>query len=664
MMMTVMTAMTTAAAKMATSQAGGGGRRRNIAASTIAFVCVVVLTLFSLSQSSVSGFVVPQHQHPASATTTKTTTSIYFVDPTHCRFSPFSQSSSSSSSSSSISLFRRLKRKWKERKERKRKQQQTKEDKNGEGGDLVDVGDTVVAEHTIDENNDDDDDDDNRLVITNTQPFEYEDIVTSDDGSGNFLGGRNKATIEDADLVIVGGGISGLTAAITAVEKLKSSSSSSQQQQPRVVLLEASPTFGGRVASIKTDDGYVLDEGFAVFIEEYPEVKRLLDYDALELKPFLPGALVKLQGRTELGRVADPLRQPADLIPSVLSPVGSLIDKVKVLPLVYNVLSKSVDELFEEREVPTSDALKNRWGFSESFIDSFLRPFLEGIYLAPLNEQSSRMFSFVFKMFSEGSATLPKGGMQAVTDQLVERAKSLGIELINDCPVSQLSMIEGKNDGDEASYVANCGRHSKSRRFQSPSVIVATDGAIAQKLLSNIPGFESLETLPKQPQLAVGCLYYALKGDAPVKEPILVLNGIGPESGTEDFPVNNICFPSVVNTGYAPEGYNLCSVTVLSKAMEIYKDRPEELDAAVRHQLGTWFPDIKKDIRDEWELKKIFYVRSPLYMITVNLLPLFFLFSFRLGDSSMTVLPGLLNFPFHCFVLLHLFRYQRHNQVS
>mmetsp|Transcript_25573 Transcript_25573/g.60459 ORF Transcript_25573/g.60459 Transcript_25573/m.60459 type:complete len:666 (-) Transcript_25573:99-2096(-) len=580
--------------KMAISQRG---RRRKIATNTLVLGCVVVLALFSQS-SSVSGFVVPkeqhQHQRPTSASTT---TSIYFVDPTNFR-SSFAQASSSSSS---LSLFRRLRRKWKERRERK-KQQQKQEEENIEGGDAVDVHDTVAEEVPATGAYNNDNEEDGRLVVTNTQPFEYEDIVKSDDGSGNIFGNRNQGPIEDADLVIVGGGISGLAAAITTVEKLQSSSSSTAK--PRVILLEASPTFGGRVASIQTDDGYVLDEGFAVFIEEYPEVKRLLDYDALDLKPFLPGALVKLRGRTALGRVADPLRQPADLVPSVLSPVGSLFDKIKVLPLVFNVLSKSVEELFEEKEVPTSDALENRWGFSESFISSFLQPFLEGIYLAPLNEQSSRMFSFVFKMFSEGSATLPKGGMQTVTDQLVERAKSLGIELISDCPVSQLSM----NDGDESSYVVNCGRQGKHRRFKSPSVIVATDGAIAQRLLSNVPGFESLETLPKQPQLAVGCLYYALKGAAPVEEPILVLNGIGPESGTEDFPVNNICFPSVVNTGYAPEGYNLCSVTVLSKAMDIYKDRPEELDAAVRHQLGSWFPNIKKDIREEWELKKIFYI--------------------------------------------------------
>lgn len=73
-------------------------------------------------------------------------------------------------------------------------------------------------------------------------------------------------------------------------------------------------------------------------------------------------------------------------------------------------------------------------------------------------------------------------------------------------------------------------------------------------------------------------------------------------------PVNNVCFPSVVNVGYAPEGYNLCSVTVLSEAMDLYKNRPNELDIAVRRQLGSWFVDEKNNIMDKWELKKIFYI--------------------------------------------------------
>jgi hypothetical protein len=65
----------------------------------------------------------------------------------------------------------------------------------------------------------------------------------------------------------------------------------------------------------------------------------------------------------------------------------------------------------------------------------------------------------------------------------------------------------------------------------------------------------------------------------------------------------------MVNEGYAPEGYNLCSVTILSDAMDRYMDKPEELDQAVRRQLGAWFTDQQTEIMEEWDLKKIFYVR-------------------------------------------------------
>jgi phytoene dehydrogenase-like protein len=421
------------------------------------------------------------------------------------------------------------------------------------------------------------------IQITNTQP---EDYVT--EAKIIRLG-----STDGEDLVIVGGGVSGLAAAITAAKQAKNSE--------KIVLLEASSKLGGRVQSETTDDGFVLDEGFAVFIEEYPEVKKLIDLTALKLKPFLPGALVKLKDRNTLARVADPLRNPADTIPSILAPVGTLFDKIEVLPLVLNVRSKSVEELFSEREVDTETALTDRWGFSDDFIGKFLKPFLEGIYLAPLSQQSSRMFSFIFKMFSEGSATLPEGGMKAVAEQLVQKAKSLGVEIRTEHPVTSISV--GNENGR---FVVECARNNEF--FETSSLIVATDGRIAQKLLANINGFESLETLPQQAQLSVGCLYYAITGEAPIEDPILILNGIGNEAGNEKNPVNNVCFPSVVNKGYAPDGYSLCSVTVLSKAMDIYKDRPEELDRAVRRQLGTWFQDRKDDILDKWELKKIFYV--------------------------------------------------------
>jgi phytoene dehydrogenase-like protein len=222
--------------------------------------------------------------------------------------------------------------------------------------------------------------------------------------------------------------------------------------------------------------------------------------------------------------------------------------------------------------------------------------------LAPLSQQSSRMFSFVFKMFSEGSATLPVGGMKAVVGQLLTKVESLGVEVVTNTPVTCIV------DEYEGSFVVECAKNL--HRYETPSLIVATDGVIAQRLIANLKGFESLEALPQQPQQSVGCLYYSFKGEPPIKEPILILNGIGSEAGGEKNPVNNVCFPSVVNQGYAPKGYSLCSATVLGKAMENFRDRPDELDEAVRNQLATWFQDKEDDIKNEWELKQIFYVSS------------------------------------------------------
>jgi hypothetical protein len=108
--------------------------------------------------------------------------------------------------------------------------------------------------------------------------------------------------VEEASICVIGGGVSGLAAALTAAEK--------SSPEIKVVLLEASPTCGGRVQSDGTDDGYILDRGFAVFIEEYPYAKQLLDYDSLNLGLFLPGALVKLKDSNVLARVSDPLSSP------------------------------------------------------------------------------------------------------------------------------------------------------------------------------------------------------------------------------------------------------------------------------------------------------------------------------------------------------------------
>jgi phytoene dehydrogenase-like protein len=415
--------------------------------------------------------------------------------------------------------------------------------------------------------------------------------------SASFGRSTNRKPTEKADIVIIGAGVSGLTAAIQATK---------EAPEAKIVVLEGSPTVGGRVQSDVTATGFVLDRGFAVFIEAYPTAQQVLDYSALELAPFLPGALIKLPNRAPLARVADPLRIPADLFTALLAPVGSLLDKVKTVPLIYHVRTSSIQALFAEEETTTESALTDRWGFSQDFLEAFFQPFLEGIYLAPLTEQSSRMFSFVFKMFSEGAATLPKGGMGAVAQQLVDQAAAAGVEVRTAQPVQSVRAVSGDDYDATTSYFVETS-NGKSR-IQTQAVVVATDGVIAQELISQLEGFESPEDLPSVPQRSVGCLYYSFKGEAPVQDPILILNGNAQERGTKSHPINNLCFPSVVSPSYAPKGFSLCSVTVLTSAMEAFPDDDEGLDQAVRQQLASWFSDHGDAILGDWNLEGVYRI--------------------------------------------------------
>lgn len=380
--------------------------------------------------------------------------------------------------------------------------------------------------------------------------------------------------------------MSGLTAALTIAQ---------ESPGKKVVLLESSEAVGGRVQSDTTDNGYVLDRGFAVFIEKYPFSKKLLDYEDLGLSKFLPGALVRVKGGQHLERVADPLRQPEDLFTAMFANVGSLLDKIKILPLIVHVRTSTIEELFEEPERDTLSALKERWGFSDDIIEQFFRPFLEGIYLGPLEEQSSRMFSFVFKMFSEGAATLPAGGIGAVSKQLASKAEAAGVDIRVKNPVKRLVHKKGL-------YLVKA-----KTSLLADQVIVATDGPVAKALLASIKELRDLTTEPDQTQRSVGCLYYSFAGTEPVTDPILILNGA--ERGV-DHPVNNICFPSAVSKSYVPQGLSLCSVTVLKPAMDAYEGQDGDLDRAVRKQLASWFPDCSDDILNSWKLERIYKIQK------------------------------------------------------
>ncbi len=208
---------------------------------------------------------------------------------------------------------------------------------------------------------------------------------------------------------IIGGGISGLIAARVLEEYGLSAT-----------IIEATDRLGGRV---KTDvvDGYSLDHGFQVLLTAYPAAKKYLDFDALALQEFLPGSAIFKNGKQKI--IGDPLRNLSLLLPTLFSGIGTVNDKIKILALNRRLKKKSIQNIFAEKEQTTLAYLENI-GFSETIITDFFIPFFSGIFLENKLETSSRMFEFVYKMFGEGNAALPKDGIQAIPKQLFEKLKN------------------------------------------------------------------------------------------------------------------------------------------------------------------------------------------------------------------------------------------------
>ena len=208
---------------------------------------------------------------------------------------------------------------------------------------------------------------------------------------------------------IIGGGISGLIAARVLEEHGLSGT-----------IIEATDRLGGRV---KTDvvDGYNLDHGFQVLLTAYPAAKKYLDFDALALQEFLPGSAIFKNGKQKI--IGDPLRNLSLLLPTLVSGIGTVNDKLKILALNRRLKKKSIQNIFAEKEQTTLAYLENI-GFSETIITDFFIPFFSGIFLENKLDTSSRMFEFVYKMFGEGNAALPKDGIQAIPKQLFEKLKN------------------------------------------------------------------------------------------------------------------------------------------------------------------------------------------------------------------------------------------------
>jgi phytoene dehydrogenase-like protein len=342
-------------------------------------------------------------------------------------------------------------------------------------------------------------------------------------------------------VVVVGAGVSGLAAARHLTSR-----------GIDVTVLEASDAVGGR---IRTDivDGFRLDRGFQLYNPAYPEGMRMLDYEALDLRPFVAGARLVLSqgGRRQVARVADPRREPRWILSSAVARLGSPLSTMRFGAYAVSRSLRSPATLRAEPDVTAEEALR-RAGVDRTLMERMLRPFLSGVFLESDLTTSRRFLDLVLRSFVRGTPSVPALGMQRIPEQL---ATGLDVRFLQ--PVTSVNAgAVAVNQGD---------------RISADAVIVATDPPTAARLVRGV----------RAPAARTVTTWYYRPTCAP--EELADGHGVLTLDGARRGPLVNTVVMSNAAPDYAPAGSSLVAASALG-----VRDTSAQ-EAAVRDHLAWMY---------------------------------------------------------------------------
>jgi phytoene dehydrogenase-like protein len=255
-----------------------------------------------------------------------------------------------------------------------------------------------------------------------------------------------------SDVLIIGAGLAGISAAITLQEAGK-----------EVRIVESSDRPGGRVTS-DVIDGFICDRGFQLINANYPALQAL---DVIKEIDFVRAPRVI---EVALGNDRRALGDPR------VAPWTALDKATGTIPEKLSLLRFLVSTPKENQSV--EDVLK----VSGSVYVRALRPFLQGVFLTDPKNVDARYGQSIIKSFVTGSIGVPRKGVAELSNALAARVRSITYGV-------QADSLEGKVVKTSAGD------------FNAATVIVATDATTATQLLG----------LPEVPRMA-GCItwYHAV----------------------------------------------------------------------------------------------------------------------------------------------------------
>ncbi|MDH6216500.1 NAD(P)/FAD-dependent oxidoreductase [Streptomyces pseudovenezuelae] len=354
-----------------------------------------------------------------------------------------------------------------------------------------------------------------------------------------------------ADVVIVGAGVAGLSAA----HRLSSAGVTT-------AVLEAAPYVGGRMSTEKVD-GFRLDRIGQLLSTAYPELRLTPGLDALVLRPFAPGVLLHSDGRRHhagaqmsaggargaLYAVRALASAPAKSTPRSGAPLGTAVDQARLSAALARLASTPVERLLARPELPAAQALAAR-GVPARTVDGFLRPLLAALLCDPELTTSSRCADLALRSYAAERLCLPEGGAEMLPELL---ARTLPPGTVH----------TGVRVTSIATNAVTTAEHGEIR---CRAVLLATDARAAADLLPGlrVPDFHPVTVVhhatDEPPQTGAALLLDADRGG----------------------PVAHTAVVSLVDPSRAPEGRVLVSSTVLGPP-------PQSVDTAVRIHLARLY---------------------------------------------------------------------------
>ncbi|MFC8227271.1 NAD(P)/FAD-dependent oxidoreductase [Streptomyces sp. NPDC057287] len=357
-------------------------------------------------------------------------------------------------------------------------------------------------------------------------------------------------TADHADVVIIGAGIAGLSAAHQLISA-----------GVGVSVLEAAAHVGGRMATHDVD-GFRLDHLGPLLSSAHPELSTTPGLTGLVLRDFAPGVLVHSGGRQyragDVRSARGALRAARSRPSAPRAPLGGAIEQARLGAWLARLAATPESRILARPDRAAAGALSAR-GLSSRVVGGFLNPLLSALLNDPGLTTSSRMADLILRDYARGRLCVPSGGSATLPELLAAALPPGTVRTGVHVTAADITSVRTKEHGE----------------LGCRSLLLATGAGAAAELLPGLrmPAFRPVTVL------------HHTAAEAPSTGARLLLDA--DRSG----PVAHTAVMSEVDPSRAPRGRALITSTVLGPP-------PPDLDRSVRAHLASLYGTPT----DDWEL--------------------------------------------------------------